>query len=206
MDETESQSYRQVFEKISTDLNRLAAVLEAGRTLVKDIWRFAVYGCLVVFAVSAGKSIVQWQHVSAGAHCMVAQDDVFGVTELQVKTVLAQALKAKDEIGVQDLISAGKAFPLPKQTEGLVLDSTVASDSDAKALFPKDLFEFSFYRKIRVLSGDYYGKALWIQTFVLHVSPPASKEVPSVSPQGGGLPTKKEGGIDWSQFKAVPKK
>jgi hypothetical protein len=30
------------------------------------------------------------------------------------------------------------------------------------------LFDFSFYRKIRVLSGDYQGKVVWIPNSVLH--------------------------------------
>jgi hypothetical protein len=98
----------------------------------------------------------------------------------------------------------------------------------------KDAFDFSFYSKMRVLSGDDYGKAVWILTFALHVSPPAAKEAPKASspalkevPKIGlqdeeirddevhltprsnsqeGLPTKKDGRIDWSQFKVVPKK
>jgi hypothetical protein len=131
MDETETQSFRQVFEKISTDLNRIATVLEAGRNVIKKMYWFVLYAWLVLIVVGAGKEFVQWQHVSAGTHCVVAQDDVFGVTELRVKTALAQALKTKDEIGVQDLIAKGKAFRLPRQTTCLVLDSTRASDSDS---------------------------------------------------------------------------
>ena len=164
-----------VLEKISADLNRIANVLDAGRTWFKDIGmlltgltRYAVFGCVVVFAVSGGKAIVEWQHVSVGTHCVVARDGVYGVVELKIKTELEQALKTKDEIGVQDLISKGKAFPLPKQTQCLVLDSTMASDSDS--FFPKDLFDFSFQRRIRLLSGDDYGKAVWIPNSALQVA------------------------------------
>ena len=244
MDETETQSFRQVFEKISTDLNRVATVLEAGRTFLKGIDRLVMYTFLIWWALFVGKAIVQWQHVSAGTHCVVGKDDVFGVTELQAKTMLEQALKAKDDLGVQDLITKGKAVRLPRQTQCLVLDSTGASDSDSFAFFLKDLFDFSFYRKIRVLSGDEHGKAVWIPTFALQVSPPGTKGVAAPTSDSskntentikkleykgavgypdeeirddevqlhpgpnsqGGLPTKKDGGIDWSKIKVVPKK
>jgi len=166
MNETEKE-FRQLFEKISTDLNRIATVLEAGWKGIEWIIPLAVLLGLVVLAVSGVKAIVRWQQVSAGSHCVVARDDVFGVAELQIKTDLEKELETKDDIGVQDLISKGKAFPLPRQTKCLVLDSTEASDSDSKDLFPKDLFDFSFYRKIRVLSGDYHGKAVWIPNSVL---------------------------------------
>jgi hypothetical protein len=166
MNETERE-FRQVFEKISTDLNRIATVLENGWKAIEWIIPLAVLFGLIVFAVSAVKAVVRWQQVSAGTHCIVAKDEVFGVTELQDKAELEKALKIKDETGVQDMIAREKALSLPKGTTCLVLDSTAASDSDSRDFFPKDLFDFSFYRRIRILSGDYHGKAAWVPNSVL---------------------------------------
>jgi hypothetical protein len=164
MEEPDSETPTPVIEKISTDLNRIAIVLEGWATFPGNLLKAALYVSMILFLLHAGIAIIQGNNVSAGTRCTVAKLNVFGVADLQVRTELENATKINDEIGVQELISRGRVFPLPRETKCLVLNSTF-SDS-----FATDLFDFSFYRKIRILSDDYYGKAVWVPNAVLQIA------------------------------------
>jgi hypothetical protein len=205
MEEPDSKTPTPVLEKISTHLNRIANALEAGRNFVKEIGRTVNYLwlALCVLGLVAGAKIVilRSRTVSEGTQCVVAQDNVYGVAEFKVKTELAKALKLKDEIGVQNLIASGKALPLPKDTECLVLDSTDPHQDEFGYIL--EFWDLSHYYRIRVLSGAAYGKAVWIPSSTLH---PGRSEAKAQTNSQTGFPTTKDGGIDWSKIKVVPKK
>jgi hypothetical protein len=176
MEEPDSETPTPVIEKISTDLNRIANVLEAGRHFFKEfgkeIGRTLTYLwltlCVLGLVTGAKIIILRRGDVSEGTHCVVAQEDVYGVAEPKVRTELAKALKLKDEIGLQNLIASGKALPLPKDTECLVLDTTDPHQDEFGYLI--EFWDLSYYYKVRVLSGAYYGKVVWIPHSVLHIA------------------------------------
>jgi hypothetical protein len=168
MDNDDSKDPIPVTDKISPDLNRIANVLEARQNFVKEIDKLAGSLFRIVFVLAlvvvAKTMILKWKTLPEGTHCVVAQDDVYGIAELNIRPEIASALKLKDEIGVQNLVADGKALPLPRETECLVLDSTEQFDHLANML------DFSYYRKVRVLSGAYYGKVVWVPNPVLHIA------------------------------------
>src|ERR1035438_8334896 len=121
MDNDDSKTPTPVMDRISTDLNRIANVLEATQNFVKEIDKLAgsLFRIVLVLALVDGAKtiILKWGALPESTRCVVAQENVYAVAELNTRPEIASALKLKDEIGVQNLITGGKASPLPKDTE-----------------------------------------------------------------------------------------
>ena len=178
MEGSEARNLIRAIEKISGHLNRTSVVLEEVSGFLRWAVNIAIWGTVAILVMSVVLK-VQWGAIAAGTHCVVMQDDLYGIadlktkdeldssdlnnwwnkgrTEMTTKDELDSALKTKDDIGVHDLISSGKVYPLSKETKFLVLDST-------------DFLDFTYYRKIRLLSGEYYGKAVWIPNSSVNAS------------------------------------
>lgn len=113
--------------------------------------------CVVAVAV-VGPAKEDWTKIPAGSQCVVTQT-IYGTRDLdKAYDELGKARKVNDEFGIAELGQHDVAILLPEGTQGLVIDT--------------DFFKhFTFYRKVRILSEPYIGKALWIQRDALTVEP-----------------------------------
>jgi hypothetical protein len=102
-----------------------------------------------------------------GSNCVVSES-TYGVRDLdKTDEALARAQKVNDQFGIAELVQHGAAGMVPEGTRGLVIDS------ESHFLEP-----FVSYRRIRILDGDYMGKALWFKKSVLRLAEPSPGPCP----------------------------
>lgn len=100
-----------------------------------------------------------------GMHCTISQDNGYGAVDQKAKEQLEKALGAKDSIGVGILLASQNAIRLEKGTECLILESTI------------EFLNFSYARKVRILSGPFRGEAAWVPNEILSSSESKQKTV-----------------------------
>jgi hypothetical protein len=113
--------------------------------------------CIGVLAV-VGPAKEEWTRIPAGSECLVSRT-IYGMRDLdKAYDGLNKARKVNDEFGIAELAQQDVAISVPAGTQGLVIDT--------------DFFKhFTFYRKVRILSEPYMGKALWIRRDALAAVP-----------------------------------
>jgi hypothetical protein len=134
----------------------LSANAEAGK----------LYLYIIIAAILGFWYISRASDLPVGSQCAVRRV-AYGLRDLaDAYDSFERARKAGDAIGINDLLARETAVLLPEGTTCLIIDSNV-------------IRHFRNHRQIRITSGPYFGKAVWVVTDELRLT--LAKSVPTSS-------------------------